>query len=93
MNGLSEDLAVAFNDVDYCLKLREKDKLVVYTPYSEWYHYESRSRGYENTPDKLNRLQKESDIFMKRWGPLIENGDPYYNPNFNRNRADFTIKE
>ena len=93
VNGLSEDLAVAFNDVDYCLKLREKDKLVVYTPYSEWYHYESRSRGYENTPDKLNRLQKESDIFMKRWGPLIENGDPYYNPNFNRNRADFTIKE
>lgn len=93
VNGFAEDLAVAYNDVDYCLKLRERDKLIVYTPFSEWYHYESKSRGYDTTFEKEERLQKESDIFRARWGGLIEKGDPYYNPNFNLMAADFKIKE
>ncbi len=89
VGGMSEDLAVAFNDVDYCMKLRAKDLLVVYTPFSEWYHYESKSRGYEDTPEKIARLQKESDTFMSRWSAYIEQGDPYYNPNFSCERADY----
>lgn len=89
VGGFSEDLAVAFNDVDYCLKLRKENYLVVYTPFSEWYHYESKSRGYEDTPEKAERLQKETDIFMTKWKKEIENGDPYYSPNFNQRAADF----
>lgn len=89
VNGFSEDLEVAFNDIDYCLKLRDNNKLVVFTPYSEWYHYESKSRGYEDTPEKKERLRKETDTFMSRWGDIVKNGDPYYNPNFNHKSADF----
>lgn len=89
VGGFSEDLAVAFNDVDYCLKLRKINKLIVYTPFSEWYHYESKSRGYENTPEKQERLERESAVFMSRWNELIESGDPYYNPNFNKKAADY----
>ena len=89
VGGLSEDLAVAFNDVDYCLKLRKAGKLIVYTPFSEWYHYESKSRGYENTPEKLARLEAETDVFMSRWKSVVDGGDPYYNPNFSHKAADY----
>lgn len=89
VGGLSEDLAVAFNDVDYCLKLRKAGKLIVYTPFSEWYHYESKSRGYENTPEKLARLEAETDVFMSRWQSVVDGGDPYYNPNFSHKAADY----
>ena len=91
VGGLTEEFAVAFNDVDYCLKIRAKDKLIVFTPFSEWYHYESKSRGYEDTSEKQQRLEQESELFRSRWGELLEKGDPYYNPNFSHERADFSL--
>lgn len=94
VGGFDEDLAVAFNDVDFCLKLRDKNKLVVYTPFSEWYHLESLSRGYDHDDSaKKERMEAESDIFMNRWSPLIKKGDPYYNPNLSTKGFDYSFKE
>lgn len=91
--GLTEAFAVALNDVDFCLKVREKGHVNVFTPFSLWHHYESKSRGYEDTPEKKERFQKEIDRFRSRWGALVDAGDPYYNPNFSVNQAPFTLKE
>lgn len=81
VNGLDEKLKVAFNDVDYCLKIRELNKLVVYDAFSLWYHYESVSRGYENSIDKIKRFDHEVKIFQEKWNEIIVNGDPFYNKN------------
>ena len=91
VGGLEEELAVALNDVDFCLKLREKGYLVVFTPFAQWYHYESRSRGYEDTPEKKARFEKEIGIFRRRWQNVIDAGDPYYNANFSVDREPFTL--
>ena len=82
VGGLSEELAVAFNDIDYCLKLRKLNKMVVLNPRSLWYHYESVSRGYENDFKKVKRFEGEVKIFQDRWKDIIIHGDPYYNINF-----------
>lgn len=81
INGFDTGLAVAYNDVDLCLRIRELGVLVVMTPYAECYHYESISRGLEDTPEKQKRFREEVNIMRKRWGALIDQGDPYYNPN------------
>lgn len=83
VGGFTEDLAVAFNDVDFCLKIRDLDKLIVYTPEVELFHYESISRGYENTPEKRERFQKEYAYMNARWATYYTEGDPYKNRNFN----------
>lgn len=81
LGGFDEgDLAVAFNDVDLCLKIREAGYLNVYVPEAEFYHFESASRGYENTPEKFSRFEKEIGAMKDRWGKALEN-DPFYNPN------------
>lgn len=92
VNGFTAELSVAFNDIDYCLKVRELGKLVVYNPYAQLYHYESKSRGAENTPQKRKRFHQEIMIFYKRWKQILESGDPYYNPNLTLDRADFALK-
>ena len=92
VGGLSMDLSVAFNDIDYCMKLRERGKLIVYNPYAEAYHYESKSRGAEDTPEKKLRFHKEILIFGEKWKKTLEDGDPYYNPNLTLDRADFSLK-
>lgn len=81
--GFDEKLAVAFNDVDFCLKVRKKDLLIVYNPFAYGYHYESKSRGEdtENT-EKQRRFAKEYELFVKRWAEVIAKGDPYYNQNY-----------
>ena len=76
---MEEKLAVAFNDVDFCLKVREKGYLIVYNPYVEFIHYESKSRGQEDTPEKIRRFQGEMSTFEQRWGNFLDEGDPYYN--------------
>lgn len=91
VGGLSPELAVAFNDIDFCLKVRRLGKLIVYNPYAQLYHYESKSRGHENTPDKIVRFNREIEIFRHKWSDILENGDPYYNPNFSTDSADFTL--
>ncbi len=92
VGGLSMELSVAFNDIDYCMKLRERGKLIVYNPYAEAYHYESKSRGAEDTPEKVLRFHKEILIFGERWKEIVQKGDPYYNPNLTLERADFSLK-
>lgn len=92
VNGLTEELEVAFNDIDYCLKVRELDKLVVYNPYAELYHYESKSRGLEDTPERIERFNGEVRKFTNRWQDILISGDPYYNPNLTLDKADFSLK-
>lgn len=92
VGGLDEGFAVAFNDVDLCMKIREAGYLIVWTPYAEAYHYESKSRGVEDTPEKQKRFEGEVHRFMDKWGRILEQGDPYYNPNLTLEREDFGIK-
>jgi GT2 family glycosyltransferase len=90
VRGLDEkNLAIAFNDVDFCLRLREKGLLNIYTPYCELYHYESKSRGTEDTPEKKTRFLKEVDYMCKRHSKMLNKGDPYYNPNLTTDFENF----
>ncbi|ADL50381.1 glycosyltransferase family 2 protein [Clostridium cellulovorans] len=91
LNGLDEDLKVAFNDVDFCLRIRALDKLIVWTPFAELYHHESISRGVEDTPEKIERFKGEIRFMEKRWGKFIKAGDPYYNPNLTMSREDYSL--
>lgn len=91
LDGLDERFTVAFNDVDFCLRIRERGLLVVFNPYAELYHYESKSRGFENTEEKRTRFESEVKMFQERYQELLEKGDPYYNPNFSLDSADFTV--
>ena len=92
VGGLTEELAVAFNDIDFCMKLRAAGYLIVYNPYAELYHYESKSRGLEDTPEKVARFNKEIATFEKRWPDIMRDGDPYYNPNLTLKSQDFSLK-
>lgn len=83
MLGFDEKLAVAFNDVDFCLNVRTAKYLIVYNPFVEAYHYESKSRGEDTeNPEKQKRFAKEYELFVKRWSKVIAKGDPYYNKNY-----------
>lgn len=93
VEGFSENFAVAFNDIDYCMKVREKDKLVVYNPYATFHHYESKSRGLEDTPEKVERFNHEIAKFLKKWPEIIEAGDPYYNPNLTLRKSNFALRD
>ncbi|MCD8106287.1 MAG: glycosyltransferase family 2 protein [Lachnospiraceae bacterium] len=81
IGGFDEDFVVSLNDVDLCLRMREKGYLIVMDPNVELYHYESKSRGYENTPEKQERFKQEILRFRERWKELLDRGDPYYSPN------------
>lgn len=91
LGGLDEEnLAVAFNDVDFCLRVREAGLRVVFTPYAKLYHHESVSRGKDDSPEKAARAKREADYMRSRWKPIM-NHDPFYNPNLNYSRPDFTL--
>ena len=92
VGGLDEKFTVAFNDVDFCLRLREKGYLNIFTPDAELYHYESKSRGFENTEEKQARFCGEVKLFRERYAEIIEKGDPYYNVNFSLDYADYAIR-
>lgn len=91
VEGFDENLAVAYNDVDLCMKIRKAGYLIVYNPYAELYHYESKSRGLEVTPEKAKRLDFESGHFRSKWSEELEKGDPYYNPNLTLKKCDFSL--
>lgn len=92
VGGLDEDFVVSLNDVDFCLKLREKGLLNVFTPFAELYHFESVSRGLDNQGEKAERYEKESERFRKKWADVLSQGDPYFNENFSLDRSDFSLK-
>lgn len=93
VGGFSENFAVAFNDIDYCMKVRSLGKLVVYAPYALLYHYESKSRGLEDTPEKVARFNREVAKFAKKWPDILKNGDPYYNPNLTLRKSNFALRD
>ena len=92
LGGFDETLAVAFNDVDLCLRVGEAGYRVVYNPYARLWHYESKSRGYEDTQEKVVRFNREADRFLEKWGSLVEKGDPFYNPNLTLDSNDFGLR-
>lgn len=92
VQGLTTELAVAFNDIDFCMKVGSAGYRIVYNPYAELYHYESKSRGLEDTPEKKARFNQEITVFDKRWPEIFEKGDPYYNPNLSLETQDFSLK-
>lgn len=91
VSGLDEEnLHVAFNDVDFCLKVREAGYRNLWTPYAELYHYESISRGAEDSPEKIARFNREVNFMKSKWGRHLE-VDPFYSPNLTKDREDFSI--
>ncbi len=90
--GLDESFAVSLNDVDFCLKLREKGLLNVFTPFAELFHYESASRGSDVQGENASRYDRESEVFREKWKEALAAGDPYFNPNFSLDRSDFSLK-
>lgn len=92
VGGFDEKLQVAFNDIDLCMKIRQAGKLIVYTPFAQFYHYESKSRGLEDTEDKVKRFNSEINYFAAKWKKELENGDPYYNNNLTLEKHDFSLK-
>ena len=92
VGGLEEKLKVAFNDVDFCLRVREKGYLVVYDPYAELYHYESKTRGAEDTKEKIRRFQTELEYMRSHWIQILKKGDPYYNKNLSLTKWNYSLK-
>jgi GT2 family glycosyltransferase len=92
VGGFSEDLAVAFNDVDLCLKVRRAGYGILYNAQVEAYHYESKTRGLEDTPEKVARFNGEMDLFKEKWERELRAGDPFYNVNLTLARNDFTLR-
>ena len=91
LGGLDESFTVALNDVDFCLRVREKGLLNIFTPFAELYHYESKSSGSDKKDERALRYQQESDRFRVKWADALAKGDPYYNPNFSLDHSDFTV--
>ena len=93
VGGLDPQFAVAYNDIDLCLKLRARGYLNVFTPHAELYHYESQSRGLDSEKKNKGRFEKEVRLFKEKWGKsVLEKGDPYFNPNFSLDYSDFKLK-
>ena len=90
VGGLEEDLQIAFNDVDFCLKIADKGYRNVYLPHVVLYHYESKSRGLEDTPEKIERFAQEIDYMKTKWKDWTDR-DPCYNPNLTLDREDYSI--
>jgi O-antigen biosynthesis protein len=90
VGGLDESLKVAFNDIDFCLRIREAGYRNVWTPFAELYHHESLSRGYEDTPEKQERFQSEVMFMKNRWAKELDH-DPAYNPNLSLVGNAFTL--
>jgi O-antigen biosynthesis protein len=86
-----ENLTVAFNDVDYCLKLRDAGHRIIWTPDARLWHRESVSRGKDDTAEKLKRFAHEEATLMRRWGAMLAN-DPFHNPNLSRVAEDFVLE-
>jgi GT2 family glycosyltransferase len=91
LGGFDESLAVAFNDIDLCLRITAGGYRIVFTPYAELYHHESKSRGYEDSPEKMRRFREEARRFRLRWEKQLAAGDPCYNPNLTLVTEDFAF--
>jgi len=92
VKGFDEiNLKIAFNDVDLCIKIREAGFLIVYTPFAKLYHFESKSRGKDDTIEKQKRAASEIKFFRRKWKTILNRGDEYYNPNLTLKRKDSSL--
>ena len=91
VNGFDKKYPIAFGDIDFCLTLRKKGYLNAWTPYAELYHYESLTRGLEDNDEKRARFQCEVETFLSKWHSVLEDYDPYYNPNATLFRQDHSV--
>lgn len=92
IGGLDPEFAVAFNDIDLCMRVRQKGYLVVFTPYAELYHYESKSRGSDTAGPAYERFVGEVKLFQNRWQNELDKGDPYYNPNLRLEGGQISLR-
>ncbi len=92
LGGLNQQLAVAYNDVDYCLRARAAGYQVIWTPFAELIHHESLSRGYDEHPTQRDRLAKESDLFVSLWKDSLDD-DPAYSPNLTLESTNFSLSD
>ena len=92
VGGFEEKLQVALNDIDLCMKIRALGKKIIFNPYAKMYHYESKSRGYEDSQEKIERFNREIAFFQEKWKTQLEAGDPYYNKNQTLHRADYSVE-
>ncbi len=90
--GFTEKLSVAFNDVDLCLKVRKNHKLIVYDPYVQLYHMESKTRGAEDNKEKVRRFQEEIEYMRCQWIDILKKGDPYYNKNLSLTKWNYSLR-
>jgi GT2 family glycosyltransferase len=90
VGGFDENLAVTFNDVDFCLRLREAGYRILWTPYAELIHHESATRGFDNSAPKQVRFLAEVDYMKSKWGHILQR-DPFYNPNLSLDENLFTL--
>ncbi len=93
VKGMDPSFAVAFNDIDLCIRIRKAGYLIVWTPYAELYHYESKSRGKDNEEVHTARFVSEVSLFQKKWADVLRHGDPYYNPNLTLDKEDFSPRK
>ena len=92
VKGFDETFPISYNDVDFCLKIQDTGKLITYNPYIVAYHYESQSRGYEDTEEKQKRLKKEESKLKKKWKKYFDVTDKYYSPNLRTDVPNMRIK-
>ncbi len=93
IGGMDPGYQVAFNDADFCMRIRAKGYLIVFTPFALLRHDESKSRGIEDTPEKAERFESEITRFKAEWPEILVKGDPYYNPNLTTREENFAVKE
>jgi len=92
IGGFDENLAFSYSDIDLCLKVRSRGLFVVWTPYVELYHHEVKTKGFSDTEDEIEQRRHELSLFDSKWSKYWEEGDPYYNSNFNNDNGYFEIK-
>jgi len=90
VGGFDERYQIAFNDIDFCLKVRQKGYLIVFTPFAKAYHFEFKTRGIDDTFEKKLRFNREKEMFIKNWKEILVFGDPYYSPNLSLYKFDFS---
>lgn len=93
VGGFDENLKLAFNDVDLCLKIFQKGYRIVWIPYAELYHYESATRGYDKTDEQKLKFQQETTYCLRKWSKVFSEGDPYFNPNLSLTETNFKLKK
>ena len=92
VRGFDQRYIANLNDVDFCIKIRERGYSIIYTPYAELYHFESKTGGYDNASEEQEMLRRDIKYFQNKWNNLLKKEDPYYNPNLTLQKEDFSIR-